>query len=102
MNCDGYYDGWSDHSVIIDADLAFGCSIRVTGRDRKEIKEYIAETVGECLRERISLVPRGGDDPSEFVWSRDDVRTMGLKIQRQKFVAALAAKSRERSSESAQ
>ena len=37
----GSYDGWSDHEVVVTPSLAYGCEIRVTGRDRNCIKEYI-------------------------------------------------------------
>ena len=43
MNDDGYYDGWTDHSIIVTPSLAFGINIRVTGRDRNGIKDYLAE-----------------------------------------------------------
>ena len=43
MNDGGFYDGWSEHSVIVTPSLEFGISIRVTGRDRDGIKEYVAE-----------------------------------------------------------
>lgn len=44
MNEGGYYDGWTDHNVIVTPSLAFGFNLRITGRDRNEIKDYIAET----------------------------------------------------------
>lgn len=37
----GYYDNWTYHTIIIRADLAFGIDIKVTGRDRNDIKEHI-------------------------------------------------------------
>jgi len=42
MNGDGYYDGWTEHKVIVTADLLFGFQIKVTGKNRNDIKEYIA------------------------------------------------------------
>lgn len=53
MNQDGYYDGWTDHSVIVKPCLMFGFQLRVTGRDRNGIKEYIAEVFQDCLREEV-------------------------------------------------
>lgn len=44
MDENGMYDGWTEHSVIVTASLALEIDIRVTGRDRNDIKEYIAET----------------------------------------------------------
>jgi len=43
MNDGGYYDGWTEHTVIVKQSL-LGFDIRVTGRDRNDIKDYIAET----------------------------------------------------------
>lgn len=49
MNDGGYYDGWSEHSVIITPSLVWGYEIRVTGRNRNDIKDYIAETFQHAL-----------------------------------------------------
>ena len=51
MNANGYYEGWTHHNVIVAPSLAAGFNIRVTGRDRNGIKEYIAETFHGCLSE---------------------------------------------------
>lgn len=42
MNENGFYTGWTEHTVIVTADL-LGLNVRVTGRDRAQIKDYIAE-----------------------------------------------------------
>ncbi len=39
----GMYDGWTEHTVIVTPDLAFGFRLKITGRDRNQIKEYIRE-----------------------------------------------------------
>ena len=49
MNADGYYDGWTDHRVIVTPALSRGFDIRVTGRNRNDIKEYIAEVFHSAL-----------------------------------------------------
>jgi hypothetical protein len=41
MDDNGFYDGWTDHNVIVTPSLAFGFNLRVTGRDRNDIKSYI-------------------------------------------------------------
>lgn len=38
----GGYDGWTEHQVIVSADL-LGLNVRVTGQDRDGIKEDISE-----------------------------------------------------------
>jgi hypothetical protein len=46
MNDGGMYDGWTEHSVIVTPSLEMGYSMRVTGRDRNDIKQYIFECFG--------------------------------------------------------
>lgn len=41
MDENGYYDGWTYHQVIITPCLMYGYQLRVTGRNRNSIKEYI-------------------------------------------------------------
>jgi hypothetical protein len=53
MNENGFYAGWSNHEVIITPSLAFGFNLRVTGKDRNEIKDYIAEMMSSFLNEEI-------------------------------------------------
>lgn len=43
MDESGGYDGWTDHEVIVRPSLMSGFDLRITGRDRNGIKEYIAE-----------------------------------------------------------
>ena len=53
MDENGMYCGWSDHNVIVTPSLAHGFDLRVTGRDKRDIKDYIAETFDYMLREEI-------------------------------------------------
>jgi hypothetical protein len=41
MDESGMYDGWTEHSVIVTPSLVFGFDLRVTGKDRNGIKEYL-------------------------------------------------------------
>mgnify|MGYP000897664318 FL=1 len=43
MSEHGYYDGWTSHFVIVTPSLAHGFNLRITGRDRNDIKDYIGE-----------------------------------------------------------
>lgn len=53
MNENGYYDGWTDHTVTVTP--AFnGFHIRVSGRNRNDIKDYIGEVFHAVLSEEIS------------------------------------------------
>lgn len=51
MNGDGFYTGWTDHEIIVTA-THDGPDIRVTGRNRNDIKDYLAETFGHALQEK--------------------------------------------------
>jgi len=43
MNESGMYDGWTDHKAIVTPSLAHGFSLRITGSNRNDIKEYLHE-----------------------------------------------------------
>lgn len=49
MDEHGGYDGWTQHKVTVRPSLVFGLDIRVSGRDRNDIKDYIAETFHAVL-----------------------------------------------------
>lgn len=49
MNDNGMYDGWTEHDIIITADLLSGFNLRITGRDRNQIKEYLHEVFSTDL-----------------------------------------------------
>lgn len=53
MNQNGYYDGWTYHSVIITPAFV-GFDIKVTGRNKNDIKGYIADTFTEWLQEEAN------------------------------------------------
>jgi len=55
MNDVGYYDGWTDHQVIVTASLTWGLNIRITGRNRNDIKDYLAEVFELWLNEEITI-----------------------------------------------
>jgi hypothetical protein len=49
MNENGYYDGWTAHKLIVSPSLAFGMDMRITGRNRNYIKEYLYQTFEYAL-----------------------------------------------------
>lgn len=53
MNSNGYYDGWTSHNVTIKPDLVFGFTIAISGRDRNEIKDYIADAFHHALSSEL-------------------------------------------------
>lgn len=68
MNGGGYYDGWTEHSVIVTPSLASRINMRVTGRNRDEIKDYVGDTFHNALTGEVTwndLDGKGGDSPSD-------------------------------------
>jgi hypothetical protein len=53
MDEHGSYCGWSDHSVIVNPSLCYGFDVRVTGRGRRGIKEYIGDAFHSALDELL-------------------------------------------------
>jgi len=51
MNDGGYYDGWTTHRVIVQPDLLSGFNVTITGRDRNDIKDYLADVFRTALAE---------------------------------------------------
>ena len=49
MNDAGMYDGWTDHEIIVTPSLTYRYNIRVTGRDRNGIKEYLGDLFSDAL-----------------------------------------------------
>ena len=50
MNQDGYYTEWSHHTMVITPDWS-GCDIRITGKNRNNIKDYLYEILGYALND---------------------------------------------------
>ena len=43
MHESGMYDGWTDHTITVTPSFS-GINIRISGRNRNDIKDYLAET----------------------------------------------------------
>lgn len=52
MNENGMYDGWTEHRIIVTPSFN-GITIRITGRDRNQIKDYLYETFQYALTRLI-------------------------------------------------
>ena len=48
----GYYDGWTEHLIIVTCDL-LGLNIRITGRNRNDIKEYLSDVYYHWLMQDV-------------------------------------------------
>ena len=51
---EGSYDGWTDHTVTVTASMVDGFDLKVSGRDRNQIKDYIGDAFGNALREKVT------------------------------------------------
>ncbi len=49
MNDGGYYDGWTEHVVTVTPSLQFNYHIRISGRNRNEIKDLIHQSFDVAL-----------------------------------------------------
>jgi hypothetical protein len=54
MNDGGFCDGWTIHTITVTPSLAFDFDLRVSGRNRNQIKDYIEEIFSEALNTDIA------------------------------------------------
>jgi len=52
MDQHGGYCGWTEHDVVITPSF-IGAQIKVTGRDKRQIKDYISDTMHEVLAQSV-------------------------------------------------
>ncbi len=55
MDENGGYNGWTNHAITIRAELEMDFTLRVSGRDKNQIKEYIAETFNHDLMQDVDV-----------------------------------------------
>ncbi len=53
MDAHGGYAGWTEHTVTVRACLQFDFYVTVSGRNRNDIKEYIADAFNSALIEDV-------------------------------------------------
>lgn len=54
MNDGGFYDGWTEHKIVVTPTFT-GIDVIVTGRDRNDIKEYLAEAYHTILSQPFKV-----------------------------------------------
>lgn len=59
MNDGGHYDGWTEHLLVVRPSLAFGLEMKITGRDRNGIKEYLHDVFHSALTDEIEETAAG-------------------------------------------
>lgn len=57
MNDGGYYDGWTVHRVIVTPSLGHKFTLRITGPNRNDIKDYLHECYRSALTEVLDATP---------------------------------------------
>ncbi len=53
MNDGGCYDGWTEHKCVVTPSLTCSFDVRITGRDRNEIKDYLHEVYSMWLGQTV-------------------------------------------------
>lgn len=53
MNEVGYYDGWTEHNVIVTPSLSFEFNIHITGKNKNDIKDYLGDLYHDVLSEQV-------------------------------------------------
>ena len=53
MNEGGMYDGWTEHDLIVTPSLWHDFDLRITGRDRNGIKEYLHDVYSSALMQEV-------------------------------------------------
>lgn len=51
MDTNGFYSGWTGHKITVKASLQFGIELKISGRNRDGIKEYLGETYSYTLEQ---------------------------------------------------
>lgn len=77
---EGGYDGWTDHEIHVTASMTSGFDLRITGRNRNDIKDYLHDLFHEALSMPVwehDYDEHGGfvvedreGEPIEVVWEK--------------------------------
>lgn len=49
LNENGYYDGWTSHKIKLTPSFIFGYDMKITGKDRNGIKDYLTNLFCEIF-----------------------------------------------------
>ncbi len=49
MDNNGYYCGWTEHNLTVTPSFKFGYDMRISGKDKNQIKEYLYQLFGEVF-----------------------------------------------------
>lgn len=65
MNDGGMYDGWTEHTITVEPSLLFGLNIKISGRNRNDIKDYLADVYREALEAEYVFPPLEAWEPKQ-------------------------------------
>ena len=81
MDENGFYDRWTNHTIVVTPSLRWGFELRVTGKDRNQIKDYLDDLFHEALSRLVwehDYATHGGvvyedreGEPIEVVWEKE-------------------------------
>lgn len=49
LNENGYYDGWTEHKILITPTLQYGYEMKITGRNRNMVKDYLYQLFNDVF-----------------------------------------------------
>jgi hypothetical protein len=55
MDENGFYDSWTDHKLVVTPSFT-GINLRISGRDRNQIKEYLYDTYEYALTREVEPI----------------------------------------------
>lgn len=55
MDDSGYYDGWENYTLIVTASMISNFDMRITGKNRGDIKEYLYQVFEYSLSESVTV-----------------------------------------------
>lgn len=61
MDDNGFYDGWTSHTVVVTPSLWCEFHIRITGRNRNEIKDHIHDQFEFSLHQEVKETWENGE-----------------------------------------
>ena len=75
MNENGYYDGWTAHTVTVTPSLARAFNLRISGRNRNDIKDMMYQDFDYSLRTDVTydlLIDRYPEFAFTSQWEKSD------------------------------
>lgn len=75
MDDSGSYCGWTEHRVILSPSFVHGFELKVTGTDKRQIKDYIAETFSEALDVPVELPAMTDEQRADYQFEQGIIHT---------------------------